>query len=44
MIVIVLEYLESNIVSLGNVHLAIESEETIISVHPSRVTRVSEVS
>ena len=39
----VLEYLESKIVSLGNVDLAIKSEETIIGVHPSWVTRVSEV-
>ena len=42
-VVIVLEYSESKIISLGNIDLAIESEETIVSVHPSRVARVSEV-
>ena len=42
-IMIILEYLESKIISLGNVDSAVESEETIVGVHPSWVTRVSEV-
>ena len=42
-IVIVLEYLELKIVSLRNIDLAIESEETIIGVQPSQVARVSEM-
>jgi len=42
-IVIILEYLGSKIISLGNIDSAIESEETIVSVCPSQVARVSEV-
>jgi len=42
-VVIVLEYSELKIVSLRNVDTAIESKETIISVHPSWIARVSKV-
>ena len=37
------EYLELKIITLGNVDSAIESEETIVGVHPSWVARVSKV-
>ena len=43
MVVFVLKDSELKVASLGNIYLAIESEETIVGVHPSRVTRVSEV-
>ena len=43
MVMIILEYSESNIISLGDVDLAIKSEESIIGVHPSWVARVSKV-
>ena len=43
MVVFVLEYLESKIISLGDVDSAIESKENIVSVRPSQVARVSEV-
>ena len=43
MVVFVLEYSESKVISLGDIDSAIESKETIISVHPSQVTRVSRV-
>ena len=42
-LVIVLKYSESKIISLRNIDSAIESEETIICVCPSQVTRVTEV-
>ena len=42
-VVIILEYLESMIISLRDVDLAIKSEETIVSVCPSWVARVSKV-
>jgi len=42
-VVIVLEYLESKIVSLGDIDSAIESKETIVGVGPSWVARVSEM-
>jgi len=43
MVVFVLEYLESKVVSLGDVDFAIESKETIFGVCPSQVARFSEV-
>ena len=43
MIVTILEYSELKIISLRDIDLAIEPKETIISVHPSQVTRVGEV-
>ena len=43
MIVIILEYSEPKVVSLGDIDSAIKPEETIVSVHPSWVTRVSEM-
>ena len=43
MVMIIQEYSESRIISLGNVDSAIESEETIVGVHPSWVARVSKV-
>ena len=43
MVMIVLEYLELKVISLGDVNSTIKSKETIVSVRPSEVTRVSEV-
>ena len=43
MIVIVLEYFESKIISLRDVDSAIKSEEAVVSVHLSQVARVSKV-
>ena len=42
-IVVILEYSESKVISLGDVDSAVKPKEAIISVHPSWVTRVSEV-
>ena len=43
MIVIVLKYLEPKVVSLGDVDSAVKPEETIVSVCPSRVARISKM-
>ena len=42
-IMIILEYMELKIISLRDVDSAIESKETIVSVCPSQVARVSEM-
>jgi len=43
MVVIILEYTELKIISLRDIDSAIESKETIVSVCPSQVARVSEM-
>jgi len=43
MIVIILEYLESKVVSLRDIDSAIKPKETIVSVRPSWVAHIGEV-